>query len=138
VSKIRKGDQVVVLSGRDKGRQGQVLEVFADGRVLVENVNKVKKHQKPNPQGGSPGGIVEKESAARGLEGRDLEHGPRSGPTRRLQDARGRQEGALLQVERRGCSTHNAFGTRRDRYMAARHSKRFPERHSFRSSKDGS
>jgi large subunit ribosomal protein L24 len=61
VSKIRKGDQVVVLSGRDKGRQGQVLQVFADGRVLVENENKVKKHQKPNPQGGVAGGIVEKE-----------------------------------------------------------------------------
>jgi large subunit ribosomal protein L24 len=61
VSKIRKGDQVIVLSGRDKGRQGQVLKVFSDGRVLVENVNRVKKHQKPNPQGGVAGGIVEKE-----------------------------------------------------------------------------
>jgi len=62
VSKIKKGDQVVVLSGREKGRQGQVLQVFADGRVLVENVNKVKKHQKPNPQAGVAGGIVEKEA----------------------------------------------------------------------------
>ena len=62
MSKIKKGDQVVVLSGREKGRQGQVLKVFADGRVLVENVNKVKKHQKPNPQGGVAGGIVEKEA----------------------------------------------------------------------------
>jgi large subunit ribosomal protein L24 len=62
VSKIRKGDQVVVLSGREKGRQGQVLKVFADGRVLVENVNKVKKHTKPNPQVGQAGGIVEKEA----------------------------------------------------------------------------
>jgi large subunit ribosomal protein L24 len=63
VSKIRKGDQVVVLGGRDKGRQGQVLQVFSDGRVLVENINKVKKHQKPNPQANPPlpGGIVEKE-----------------------------------------------------------------------------
>jgi len=61
VSKIRKGDQVVILGGRDKGRQGQVLQVFPDGRVLVENVNKVKKHQKPNPQAGVPGGIIEKE-----------------------------------------------------------------------------
>ena len=61
MSKIRKGDHVVVLSGRDKGRQGQVLKVFADGRVLVENVNKAKKHQKPNPQGGVAGGIIEKE-----------------------------------------------------------------------------
>jgi large subunit ribosomal protein L24 len=63
VSKIKKGDHVVVLSGRDKGRQGQVLQVFPDGRVLVENLNKVKKHQKPNPQANPPvtGGIVEKE-----------------------------------------------------------------------------
>ena len=61
MSKIRKGDQVVILGGRDKGRQGQVLQVFPDGRVLVENVNKVKKHQKPNPQAGVPGGIIEKE-----------------------------------------------------------------------------
>jgi large subunit ribosomal protein L24 len=66
VSKIRKGDQVVVLSGRDKGRQGQVLQVFADGRLTVENVNKVKKHQKPNPQGGVAGGIVEKEAPLAG------------------------------------------------------------------------
>jgi large subunit ribosomal protein L24 len=63
VSKIKKGDHVVVLSGRDKGRQGQILQVLADGRVLVENLNKVKKHQKPNPQANPPvtGGIVEKE-----------------------------------------------------------------------------
>ena len=63
MSKIKKGDHVVVLSGRDKGRQGQILQVLADGRVLVENLNKVKKHQKPNPQANPPvtGGIVEKE-----------------------------------------------------------------------------
>jgi large subunit ribosomal protein L24 len=66
MAKIRKGDQVVVLSGRDKGRQGQVLKVFADGRVIVENVNKVKKHQKPNPQAGVAGGIVEKEAPLAG------------------------------------------------------------------------
>jgi large subunit ribosomal protein L24 len=61
VSKIRKGDQVVVLSGRDKGRQGQVLKVLASGHVIVENVNKQKKHQKPNQQANQPGGIIEKE-----------------------------------------------------------------------------
>jgi large subunit ribosomal protein L24 len=63
MAKIKKGDQVVVISGRDKGRQGQVLQVFSDGRVLVENLNKVKKHQKGNPQANPPvsGGIVEKE-----------------------------------------------------------------------------
>ena len=61
--KIRKGDNVVVLSGRDKGRQGQVLQVLADGRVVVENLNKVKKHQKGNPNAVPPvtAGIVEKE-----------------------------------------------------------------------------
>jgi large subunit ribosomal protein L24 len=61
VSKIRKGDQVVVLSGRDKGRQGQVLKVLSTGHVIVENVNKQKKHQKPNQQANQPGGIIEKE-----------------------------------------------------------------------------
>lgn len=61
MNKIRKGDQVVVLSGRDKGRKGAVLQVLADGRVVVESINRVKKHQKPNPQANKPGGIVEKE-----------------------------------------------------------------------------
>ena len=61
MQKIRKGDQVIVLSGRDKGRRGAVIQVLADGRVLVENVNMAKKHTKPNPQAGKPGGIIEKE-----------------------------------------------------------------------------
>ena len=61
MNKIRKGDNVVVLSGRDKGRKGAVVQVLADGRVVVESVNMVKKHTKPNPQAGKPGGIVEKE-----------------------------------------------------------------------------
>ena len=59
--KIRKGDQVIVRSGRDKGRRGAVLQVLADGRVLIESVNMMKKHTKPNPQAGKQGGIVEKE-----------------------------------------------------------------------------
>ena len=58
---IRKGDQVVVLSGRDKGRRGAVLRVLAEGAVLVESVNRVKRHTKPNPQANQPGGIIEKE-----------------------------------------------------------------------------
>jgi large subunit ribosomal protein L24 len=58
--KIRKGDQVVVLSGKDKGRRGAVLQVFPDGRVLVEGVNVAKKHTKPNPQANKQGGIIEK------------------------------------------------------------------------------
>jgi large subunit ribosomal protein L24 len=59
--KIRKGDQVIVLSGRNKGRRGAVIQVLGDGRVLIESVNMAKKHTKPNPQAGRQGGIVEKE-----------------------------------------------------------------------------
>jgi large subunit ribosomal protein L24 len=60
MKKIRKGDQVIVLTGRDKGRRGAVLEVLTDDRVVVESVNMVKRHQKPNPQAGKQGGILEK------------------------------------------------------------------------------
>ncbi len=61
MNRIRKGDQVVVISGKDKGRQGTVLKVFDDERVLVESINMVKKHTRPNPMRGIEGGIVEKE-----------------------------------------------------------------------------
>ena len=61
MEKIRKGDQVVVLSGRDKGRRGTVLRVLSEGAVLVESLNRVKRHTKPNPQANQPGGIIEKE-----------------------------------------------------------------------------
>ena len=61
MNRIRKGDEVVVITGKDKGRRGSVLRVFDDGRVLVENVNVAKKHQRGNPQGGVQGGIIEKE-----------------------------------------------------------------------------
>ncbi len=62
MKRIRKGDQVVVTTGRDKGRQGTVIRVLDDEHVVVENVNMVKKHQKPNPQANVPGGIVQKEA----------------------------------------------------------------------------
>jgi len=61
MEKIRKGDQVVVLAGRDKGRRGAVLQVLSQGAVLVENLNRVKRHTKANPQASQPGGIIEKE-----------------------------------------------------------------------------
>ncbi len=60
MNKIRKGDEVVVIAGRDKGRRGTVLQVYKDGRVLVEGINLVKKHTKPNPNIGEPGGIKDK------------------------------------------------------------------------------
>jgi large subunit ribosomal protein L24 len=61
VRKIKKGDEVVVRSGRDKGRRGAVLQVLANDRLLVEGINKVKRAQKPNPQAGKQGGLIEKE-----------------------------------------------------------------------------
>ena len=62
MSKLRKGDDVVVLSGRDKGKRGTVLQIIEDSRVLVDNVNVIKKHVKPNPNRGETGGIIEKEA----------------------------------------------------------------------------
>lgn len=60
MNKIRKGDEVIVKTGKDQGRRGTVLEVFADNRVLVEGVNIAKKHIKPNPNIGEMGGIKDK------------------------------------------------------------------------------
>ena len=60
MNKIRKGDQVIVLTGRDKGRRGTVLSRVDEQRLVVEGVNVVKKHVKPNPMKGATGGIVEK------------------------------------------------------------------------------
>jgi large subunit ribosomal protein L24 len=62
MKKIRKGDEVVVTTGRDKGRRGTVVKVIED-RVVVENINMVKRHTKPNPQRNVQGGIVEKETS---------------------------------------------------------------------------
>ena len=62
MKKIRKGDKVMVLAGRDKGKQGTVLRVLDDERVLVENVNVIKRHTKPNPNKGVTGGIIDKEA----------------------------------------------------------------------------
>jgi large subunit ribosomal protein L24 len=61
MNKIRKNDDVIVIAGKDKGNRGSVLSVLAGDRVLVAGVNKVKKHQKPNPVKGTTGGIVEVE-----------------------------------------------------------------------------
>jgi len=60
--KIKKGDDVIVIAGKDKGKRGSVLKVTDDNRILVESCNMVKKHVKPNPNSGESGGIVDKES----------------------------------------------------------------------------
>jgi large subunit ribosomal protein L24 len=61
VNKIKKGDEVIIMTGKDKGRRGQVLKVFSSSKILVENINLVKKHQKGNPNTGQESGIIEKE-----------------------------------------------------------------------------
>jgi large subunit ribosomal protein L24 len=59
--RIRKGDEIVVTTGKDKGRTGTVLSVVSDERVLVENINVARKHQRANPNAGVQGGIIERE-----------------------------------------------------------------------------
>ncbi|MCR6699655.1 MAG: 50S ribosomal protein L24 [Dokdonella sp.] len=62
MNRIRKGDQVLVITGKNKGQRGEVLRVAGD-RVFVQNINLIKRHTKPNPQANQPGGIVEREAS---------------------------------------------------------------------------
>jgi len=61
MQKIKKGDDVIVVTGKDKGKRGSVLHIYQDNTVTVESCNLAKKHVKPNPNTGETGGIVEKE-----------------------------------------------------------------------------
>lgn len=61
MNRIRKGDQVVVIAGADKGKKGEVVRVAGD-KIVVQNINIIKRHTKPNPQAGVAGGIVEREA----------------------------------------------------------------------------
>lgn len=61
MNKIKKGDDVIVLTGKDKGKRGSVLRVLDDEHVVVEGVNTVKRHTKPNPNAGVTGGIIDKD-----------------------------------------------------------------------------
>ena len=61
MNRIKKGDEVIVTAGKDKGKRGDVVRVTGD-KVIVSNVNIVKRHTKPNPQAGQPGGVVEREA----------------------------------------------------------------------------
>jgi large subunit ribosomal protein L24 len=63
MNKIRKGDEVVVITGKDKGRRGVVKQMIDGGRAIVEGVNMIKKHVKPNPNQNVEGGIVEREAS---------------------------------------------------------------------------
>jgi large subunit ribosomal protein L24 len=61
MNRIKKGDDVIVIAGKDKGKRGSVLSVLANGRLIVSDVNMAKRHTKPNPNRGIPGGIIERE-----------------------------------------------------------------------------
>ena len=61
MSKIRKGDEVIVIAGRDKGKRGTVIRIISEDELMVEGVNVVKRHTRPNPSKGTTGGILEKE-----------------------------------------------------------------------------
>jgi len=61
MQKLRQGDEVIVLIGKDKGKQGKILRVIDEARVLVEGINRAKKHQKGNPNAGVQGGIIDKD-----------------------------------------------------------------------------
>lgn len=60
MNKLRNGDNVIVIVGKDKGKQGQIEKILTNGKVIVSNVNLVKKHVKANPNAGETGGIIEK------------------------------------------------------------------------------
>jgi len=62
MNRIKKGDEVIVISGKNRGRRGSVLRVYPNNRVLVENVNLVKRHTRPDPNRGINGGIIEREA----------------------------------------------------------------------------
>jgi large subunit ribosomal protein L24 len=61
MNRIRKGDQVIVIAGADKGKKGEVVRVAGD-KIVVQNINIIKRHTKPNPQAGQAGGIIEREA----------------------------------------------------------------------------
>ncbi len=63
MNKIRTGDQVIVIAGKDKGKQGSITKILSNGRCYVSGVQIVKRHTKPNPNAGIAGGVVEKEAS---------------------------------------------------------------------------
>lgn len=66
MNKIKREDEVIIIAGRDKGKRGKVTRVLSDGKLVVSGINMIKRHTKPNPMVGAPGGIVEKEAPIQG------------------------------------------------------------------------
>jgi large subunit ribosomal protein L5 len=101
MNKIRKGDEVIVLAGRDKGKRGKVTLRKDDSHVVVEGINLVKKHTKPNPLKGTVGGIVEKTMPIHQSNVAILQRGDRQGGPCRHQAVGRWQARSRLQVQRR-------------------------------------
>ncbi|ARU54789.1 MAG: 50S ribosomal protein L24 [Pseudomonadales bacterium] len=62
MKKLKRDDEVIIIAGKDKGKRGKITRVLSDGRLVVSGINMIKRHTKPNPMLGTPGGIVEKEA----------------------------------------------------------------------------
>ena len=98
--KIKKGDQVIVVTGRDRGKQGEVLRVLrAEDRLVVQGVNMVKRHQRPSA--GHPGGILDKEAPIHISNVAHIDPTSQRADPGRLQVSRRRPQGALRQALRR-------------------------------------
>jgi large subunit ribosomal protein L24 len=110
---VRKNDQVVVVSGKDRGKRGRVLEVYpAQGRVLVEGVNIVKRHTKPNPQRNVKGGIASKEAAVHASNVMLID--PDSGSPTRV-GYRLEQDGTKTRIARRSGAALGTLSREQDR-----------------------
>ena len=96
MNRIKKGDRVVVTAGKDKGKQGEVVRVLGD-KIVVSNVNIIKRHTKPNPQANQPGGVVEREAP---IHASNVMHfNPASGKGERI-GTKGLEEGRRVRVFR--------------------------------------
>ena len=99
--KIKKGDNVVVIAGRDKGKRGDVAQIVDDEHVVVDGINQVKKHTRPNPMKNQPGGIVNKEMPIHVSNVAICNPVTQKADRIGIPHARGRPQGPLLQVQRR-------------------------------------
>ena len=99
MNRIRKGDQVVVISGKDKGKRGDVVRVAGD-KVVVSNINVIKRHTKPNPQAGQPGGVIEREAPIHISNVMLFNPAIGQGRTRRLQGPGGWTQIACVPLQR--------------------------------------
>ncbi len=99
MKRIKKGDQVIVIAGKDKGKQGDVVRVAGD-KVVVSNINIIKRHTKPNPQANQPGGVIEREAPIADFQRDAVQPCLRQGRAHRYQGARGWTQVARVPLER--------------------------------------